>query len=199
MAYPYTPAFVAFCQGAPAEEISAVFNIPLKSLQAKMRQEGWQTLASRVAGSIMVNRTPNDEALSKCDENRAKNYEIASNLRDELGKIIENLAAGTLKIKKLWHNKGEVVEYLAEPTMADLLNIATFARTIHDMTYKALGDTVANGGYKADVNPGTTPPTPPITIILPDAIARPRTQRTVDMVGVAIEPTVTPPLLSAPP
>jgi hypothetical protein len=181
MAYPYTPAFVAFCRGAPVEEISAVFNIPLKSLQAKMRQEGWQTLANRMAGSITVDRTPNDEALAKCEENRAKNYEIASKLRDELGKTIENLAAGTLKIKKLWHNKGDVVEYWAEPTMADLLNIATFARTVHDMTYRALGDTVANGGHETDTSPGASPPTPPITIVLPEAIARPRLERCINV------------------
>ena len=126
MAYPYTPAFVAFCQGAPAEEISAVFNIPLKSLQAKMRQESWQTLANRMAGSITMDRTPNDEALAKCEENRAKNYEIASKLRDELGKTIENLARRFENQKSCGCNKGGSCRVSdGAGAMADLLNIAT--------------------------------------------------------------------------
>ena len=39
------------------------------------------------------------------------------------------------------------------------------------MTYRHFRDTVANGGHKTDTSPGDiTPPRPPITIVLPEAI-----------------------------
>jgi len=182
MAYSYTPAFVAFCEGAPPEEISEVFHIPLKSLQAKMRQEGWLGLANRMMGRVVPDMTPNDDALAKCLANRAKNYENAAKLRDHAVVIIEALRAGTLRIKKQFQSKGQIVEYQAVPGPSDWLNIASYLRTIADMTYRALGD------FQAQVKPGqdapagaqTPPPAPAVTIILPSAIARPREERGIE-------------------
>jgi len=196
MAYSYTPAFVAYCKGAPIEEISAEFNIPIGSLKSKMRQEGWKSLADSLLdqnGPVPGNAA---EALVRIEANRAKNYETATTLRDALDRTLAQLELGSLRVKKYWQHKGQIVEYDAEPSIADVLNIAVFARTVADLTYRALGDTVANGGHKADASPGTTPPTPPITIVLPDVIARPRHAHTVDIESVAIEH---PPLLSVPP
>ena len=65
MAYPYTAAFVAYCGGAPVEELAAEFNIPIKSLQSKIRQEGWRALANRLAGRIPTDQSPHDETLAK--------------------------------------------------------------------------------------------------------------------------------------
>jgi len=183
MPYRYTPAFVAFCAGTPAEEISAEFNIPLKSLQSRIWSEGWKGLATRMAGRITPELTPQDEALTRCEANRARNYEVADKLRDHLIEIVEALRAGTLKVKKQWQYQGRVIEFDAEPTPSDLVNIATYAMTIANLTYRALGDHVATGGYKPDVSAGTPPPAPPVAIVLPSAVARPRFERCLEIEG----------------
>lgn len=180
MAYPYTPAFVAFCGGAPFEEIAVEFKIPLASLQAKARQEGWRALANRMAVPGAGDRTPYAEKLDRCEVNRAKNYEIAAKLREHVVEIIHSLYAGTLRIKKRFQQKGQMVEYEAQPGPGDWLNIASYARTVADMTYRALGDHTANGGHKADASAGMPPPAPPVTIVLPGAIAHPRTEHSLN-------------------
>ena len=187
MAYFYTPAFVAFCGGASLEEISEEFKIPIESLKAKMRQEGWRSLANRIAPRFGPETSPCDGILDKIEANRAKNYEAAAKLREHAVKIIEALCAGTLRIKKQFQHKGQIIEYEATSGPADWLSIATYLRTIADMTYRALGDHEASGRYRADASPGTTPPAPPITIILPDAIARPRLERGLEIENRMIE------------
>ncbi len=196
MSYPYTPAFVAFCGGAPLEEIAHEFNIPIESLKAKIRQDAWRSLANRISGRIAVEVTSHDEALNKIETNRAKNYETAAKLRDHAIEIIHCLRAGTLRIKKRFQQKGQLVEQEVEPGPADWLSIATYLRTVTDMTYRALGDFQAQGGKAVQDAPAGTPspPAPPITIVLPSAVARPRQER-----GLTIEvgDTATPPLLPA--
>jgi len=98
-------------------------------------------------------------------------------MREHLFEMIAALNAGTLRIKKQFQHQGKIVEYEAEPSILDRLNLATYARTVTDMTYRALGDHVANGGYKADASPGTPPTAPSVTIVLPAAIAKPRQER----------------------
>lgn len=182
MAYKYGPALVAFSKGTPTEEIAEVFKIPIDSLKAKIREEGWNSLVNELNVPNFSCPKQTEEALKKCEENRHKNYEIASKLRDDAKQIIEGLLAGTLRIKKQFHNRGQIVEFEAEPTLADRVNLATYVRTITDLTYRALGDMAVNGG------PGellTLPAPPPVTIILPTAVAAPRQER---VVSAAIDP-----------
>ena len=173
MAYSYTPAFVAYCGGASLEEIAGELKIPLKSLRAKARQEGWLSLLERMAGRIAPEYSPNTDALDKIEANRWENFKVASKLFDDLKTIVAALAAGTLRFKRVIN--GTIVE--CEPTPNDRLTIASYARTVTEMTYRALGDHAANGGRIADASPGNTPAASPITIILPEAIALPREQR----------------------
>lgn len=197
MAYPYTPAFVAFSGGAPLEEIAEEFKIPIESLKAKVRQEGWRGLANRITGRMVADVTPYDEAFKKIEANRAKNYEAAAKLREHLMEIIQHLSDGTLRIKKWFQRKGQMVEYQVEPSPADLLSIATYARTITDMTYRALGDFQAQGKAVQDAPAASlTPPPPPITIVLPGPVSRPRYERSLE---VEVGDASTLPLLPAPP
>jgi hypothetical protein len=189
MAYNYTGAFCGFIRGATPGEIAEEFKIPLKSLTAKIRQEGWRGLANRMAGRIAADSTPTDDALSRIEANRAKNYEIAAKLREHVIEMVIALCAGTLRIKKQFQYKGQIVEYEAEPGPADWLNIAAYARTAFDLTYRSLGDFGANGGYKADASPGTPPPAQPMTtIVLPSVISRPREERGAEIDCAPVEP-----------
>jgi hypothetical protein len=188
MAFPYTPAFVAYCQGAPVEEIAAEFKVPVKSLQAKIRQEGWRSLANRMSGCIPADAGLNSDALNRIEANRAKNYETAAKLREHVIEMVIALRAGTLRIKKQFQHKGQIVEYEAEPGPADWLNIATYARIISDMTYRAIGDSQAQGKPGQDASAGAlNPPAPPLTIILPSVIARPRFERSVEVECAPVE------------
>src|SRR5262245_8313741 len=168
MAFPYTPAFLAFCRGAPVEEIATKFSIPIESLKAKMRQEGWRTLANRLVSKGVPEQPPSERILEKIEANRAANYETAADLRRDATKIIEALLNGTLRIKKQWQYGGKVIEYEAEPTIADRLDLANYAKEIADLTYRALGDHGANGCHREDVAAGAPPPPcPAVTVILP--------------------------------
>ena len=177
MAYNYTACFVAYCKGAPVEEIAEYFKIPLKSLKAKMRQEGWKSLADKFIGLNGPVPANTAETLTRIEANRAKNYETASRLRDELDRNLDRLEAGNLRVKKRFQYNGHVVECDAEPSIADLVQLATYARMVQDMTYRALGDRVALGGRQADAAAEAQPPSPPIQIILPAAISIPREKR----------------------
>jgi hypothetical protein len=169
MAYTYTPAFIAFCNGAPPEEISSEFGIPLKSLLAKIREEGWRGLANKLADRAAVSVTPSEKILAKIEQNRAENYGVADALRTELSRIITKLSAGTLKFKKVM--KGEIVE--VPPSPADLVNIATFARTIADLSYRALADS-GTRDEPAGADAATTNPPGGVTVILPAVAVHPR-------------------------
>jgi hypothetical protein len=174
MAYRYTPAFVAYCKGAPAEEIAAAFKIPLKSLKAKMREEGWRGLAEKLMEQIPVPSRRDEQALAKCEANRVKNLQMADALREDLIRTLNHLRDGTLRIGKQWHNRGAVVEYAAEPTIADRVALANYATMIANLTYRALGD-VSPSDPAAPA--GAPPPPPPITVILPALVAQPREKR----------------------
>ena len=203
MAYPYTPAFVAFLGGTPAEEIAEEFDIPLKSLLAKIRQEGWRGLANRIAGRITADWTPHEDAFAKIDANRAQNYDTAAKLREHLNEIVAALRAGTLRIKRQFQQKGQITEYEAPLGPSDWLSLATYARTIADMTYRALGDVQAQQKPGQDAPTGAkAPPAPPVTIVLPAAIALPRGERSVEVECLPVQQAngsaATPPLLQAP-
>lgn len=120
-----------------------------------------------------------------------------------MASVLAPLRVGTLRMKKHFLRKGQVIEYEAEPGIIDRLNIATYARTVAEMTYRALADHAANGAYKTDASPGITPPSPPVTFILPGPIARPRGERSVEVdcppSASGTENSAKPPLLPVPP
>lgn len=175
MAYNYTTAFVAYSKGSTPEEISREFQIPLDSLKSKMRQEGWVGLADKVCGHYGPIPRNAAEALDRIEANRAESYAQAAKLRDHFNTIIEQLAAGTLKIKKSVLQKGQIFEFEVEPSISDLVSLATAVRMAHDMCYRALGDQGAIAVQKAAVAAATQGPPAPITVIIPGIVATPRT------------------------
>jgi hypothetical protein len=80
-------------------------------------------------------------------------------------------------VTKVFHYKGKTIEVEAQPSMADRVNLATYARTIADITYRALGDFGEKSDLKANASAKPRETVPPITIILPKEIALPRAER----------------------
>lgn len=195
---PWQAAFVAYCNGTAEDEIAQVFDIPLLKLKVKMQAEGWAALREKMplvttragqnATALALRGTAGlpaeiEAKLAVIQENRAKNLTVFVDLRDRLLEQLQAWKAGNLRIEKSWSNKGVVTTHEAAPGPGDWVNIATFAQTIAQGTYRALGDFQAQdkpgqdavGG--AQLNPSLGPA---ITIILPGAVAMPRAERGID-------------------
>jgi hypothetical protein len=191
--YPWQAAFVAYCNGTAENEIAQVFDIPFDSLKQHMSAEGWAALRTRLP--LVTTRAGSENALSLrgtnglpaeieaklavIQENRTKNLAVFSDLRDRLIERLTAWKAGTLRIEKSWNNKGVVVTHEAAPGPGDWVNIATFAQTIAQGTYRALGDFQAQDKPGQDAVGGqlVAPQAQAITIILPVSVALPRAER----------------------
>ena len=185
--YQWQAAFVAYCNGVPEDEICAVFSIPDATLRERMRTEQWSQLRTKMplvtigenASGAPMQLAPQMEAkFALIQENRTANLKVFAELREHLVEMVTALRTKALKFEKQFHNKGMVVRADVEPSAADWVNIATYARTVADGTYRALGD--FQGQEKASQDAGANPQTPvapAITIILPAAIAQPRSLR----------------------
>jgi len=193
--YNWTAAFTAYVGGASLDEVSQVFAIPEERLKKRSIDEKWPVFREKIldqarallpavtggAGQTSALVAQNDllpadvrARMELVRQNREKNYKDACDLRDELRKVIEGLQSKTYKVTKLSVYKGMVIPTEMDPGPGDLVNIATFARTIADLSYRALGDAAADGQERKPDPGATNNPQAAITIILPAAIGQPR-------------------------
>ena len=169
--YNYAAAFVAFTRNVPVEDIAQTFAIPATSLKNKIRTEGWAVLANDYLPLATV--APRAERdLERVQANREKNLTIAAQLQDDLIEMVEALRKGELKLKKVLATGG-IVEM--QPTIKDRLDLAQYAKTVSEMTYRAHGDAAPSGREGGD----TALPLGAniINIILPAQVAQPRPER----------------------
>ena len=204
ISYPWQAAFVAYCNGSPIDEIAQVFDIPLDKVHRHMAAEGWAGLRARLPlvtlqqtttdgqmvkegeGTECMGRRGTPQALVPAvaakleliQQNRDANLAVFVQLREHLVENVRGLRDGTLKIERLFHFKGSVVEHASTPGPGDWVNIAAYARTIAEGTYRALGDFQSQEKAGQDAAAGASAPSgPAITIILPNVIASPREER----------------------
>ena len=172
---------MAFCNGTPEEEISQVFSIPLATLQDRMAFENWRALRIKMPMALTTTGpqlpAETEAKLAVVLANRQKNLEVFTGLRDQLVEKLRAWKAGTLRVEKAFNFKGQIVTHEAEPGPGDWVNIATFAQTIAQGTYRALGDFQASDKPGQDAGLLNAPQGPAITIIMPGAVAFPRDQR----------------------
>lgn len=182
--------YTAYCNGASIPELAEVFEIEEARIKAHAAGEGWAALRAKMplvtnpAGLKLVGRTgglpaETEKRFQEIQDNRTKNLKVFSDLREHLIAQVEALKDGTARVEKLFHNKGEVVRAEASPSPADWLNVATYARTVAEGTYRALGDFVGDSKITGDSAgaAATNSPQAAITIILPAAISAPREDR----------------------
>lgn len=191
--YQWEAAFVAYCNAVPEEEISTAFNIPIPSLKLHMSQHGWAKLRVKMPPSealvpssaeSMLPAIPDarEAKLAALLSNREKNLKVFEELRNDLIEVVTAVRDGTFKLERYWHFKGMIVtKNDVNLTMSDRLNLAAYAKTIAEGTYRALGDFAAAEKVGQDVPAGQAS-APAITIILPGAISCPRNER--EIVGV---------------
>jgi hypothetical protein len=68
---------------------------------------------------------------------------MADMLRDRLIHDFQQLRSGTLRVEKALVSKGQILHTDVEVGPSDLVALANAAKTVSDMTYRALGDTNA--------------------------------------------------------
>lgn len=181
-------AFTAYCHGVPHEEICQVYGMTLQNLIERVHMENWAKLRASLPigealpGSALERRPSAGQAkLTVLLENRQTNLAIWAKLRDDLLDVVDRLRSGKLKLERQWHSKGVVTRANVDPSIIDRVALATYARTVSEGTYRALGDFTAQEKVSSDATTASTAASAPtITIILPGVIAAPRDQRHIE-------------------
>ena len=115
--HPWQAAFVAYCNGAPADEISQIFDIPLRTLRSRMQHENWAKLRDKLPLGTGETALPAkiNAKLEVIADNRRVNLEAFAELREHAIEMVTALKEGRLKVQKQFHNKGSVVTCEAAP------------------------------------------------------------------------------------
>lgn len=188
--------FLAFTRGAGPEELAEVFAVPVHLVRQRIKNEGWSALRDSAdtllpAADDSVRRRIEDLQVQKAEarlqqieDNRRANFEVACALRDDLFNLIRQIQDGTAKVEKLFCHKGEVIRAEQDVSYSDRVNLANYARTIADLSYRALGDSAAafGAGTRQDGPPGSAAQAAQagasqINIIIPSVIASDRQSR----------------------
>ena len=168
--YNFGAALIAYAQGSTLEEVSTAMAIPLQVLRNRARLEGWTRLAGELVPSVAAAPAARAERdLSRIEANRERNYEIAQRLQEDLARQVDALLAGQLTGRRALRD-GTTVEYPAG--LAERVQLATYARSVADLTYRALGDQLV--ARETEVLPAGAGA---VTIILPPQVAAPRPER----------------------
>lgn len=185
--YNYTGAFLAWCRGAPLEEVSALFGIPIGALQKRKRKEKWEELAHMAPNAIVPAKSAENMHVQRCLENREKNLKIAEKLREDVTQVLDGLLKGK-KMKRYWQFQGRVIEHEVDWNMQDRVALANYMTMVANLTYRALGDREAASTADTSDRPGGSPSPVSITMVLPGAIANPRDIRPGDKkAGVVVD------------
>jgi hypothetical protein len=192
----WAAAFTAYVGGSTLDEISAVFGIPDSTLRARSVSEKWPIMRDKLLAQSKALVTTEAGPMSQLEannsllppevrarlalikQNRERQYARAVKMGEELDRILHEVREGTYKVgKHVSVPKVGPVWVEAAPGPADLVNIATYARTLADLAYRALGDAAADGQERRAEVSATNSPQQAITIILPTAIGAPRGER----------------------
>lgn len=192
----WAAAFTAYVGGSTLDEVAAVFGIPPESVKRRSIDEKWPVMRDKILAQSKALMVTDSGPMSQLEannqllpaevrarlalirQNREVQYQRAVRMGEELDKILRGIKEGTYKVgKHISVPKVGPVWVEAAPGPADLVNIGTYARTLADLAYRALGDAAADGQERRAEVSATNSPQQAITIILPTAIGAPRGER----------------------
>jgi hypothetical protein len=159
--------FAGYCAGAALEDLSNTYAVPLPLLEHVARTQDWAGIAARVSVPANYIPTPDQTRLAVIEENRRRNYELASGLRERLVKDVLALQKGDLKIEKAVVHRGTIIHTELEPAPQDIVALANAIRATADVTYRALGDVEAKDRTSTGVSEKDIQS---ITVILPTVV-----------------------------
>jgi hypothetical protein len=160
--------FTAYANGSKLEEIATIFACPMPVLRRAAMTQDWATMSAKLVvpeARDMPEITEN--RLARLEANRAKNYDLADILREKLMKDFIALKNGTLKVERCVAYKGEVHHTEVEPGPQDMVALANAAKSVAEMTYRALGDVAAED---RQITQGKNNDSASITVILPTVV-----------------------------
>lgn len=166
----YSSAFVDFCKGSPIEEVAEANGIPVDTLKVHAHRMGWRGLMTSMLDLRQNAMVPvkTSWAAVKLESNRQSNYEQATKLRE--------MAEGYIR---------DAMDRGVQLPPKTLRDLACAVATIHDLTYRALGDVPA----KKDANQSDRPANTAIHVHLPAVLASPRpTKAVIDVETVSDQP-----------
>lgn len=185
--------FTAYANGSKLEDISQLFACPMTVLRRVATTQDWATMSSQLV-MPQARDLPDitESRMRRLEANRAKNFEMADILREKLLKDFQSLRDGTLKVERAVAYKGEVHHTEVEPGPQDMVSLANAAKSVAEMTYRALGDVAAED---RQANNGKGGDAASITVILPTVVhttSAPREEKPVQQV-IDLRPTTFPP------
>lgn len=165
-AYNWAAMFTAFASGTPLDEIAQVFACPMPVLRRVATLQDWAAIASRLTTPAPLDAKPDTETrMAIIEANRRKNYEMADMLRDRLIHDFTALRQGTLRVDRALSTRDGIVHVDVEPGPQDMVSLANAAKTVAEMTYRALGD-----GSTDDRSASRGSDAGAITVILPTVV-----------------------------
>lgn len=165
-AHNWAAMFTAFASGTPLEEISQVFACPMPVLRRAATSQDWAAIASRLTAPTPLEAKADTESrLEAIEANRRKNFEMASILRDRLVHDFLALRAGTLRVDRALSTREGIVHVDVEPGPQDMVSLANAAKSVAEMTYRALGDGAADDRSSSRGSDAGA-----ITVILPTVV-----------------------------
>lgn len=164
--YNWAAMFTSYASGSSLEDIADAFACPLPLLRRAATTQDWAAIASRlVTPPALPPKPETDTRLAILERNRAKNYEMADMLRDRLIHDFTQLRNGSLRVEKALVSKGQILHTDVEVGPSDLVALANAAKTVSDMTYRALGDVNAEERQTKGAMEAAS-----ITVILPTVV-----------------------------
>jgi len=157
----YTALFVAFVAGSSLETVADEFQVSFGELQKVARAQRWTKLALRVQAQL---DTPHgdEQRIVKLQSNRETNLQQAEMARHKLDVAFEACSL-----------------YCDAPIApAVIKDLVSAMATVHDLTYRALGDK----DKQQHAGQGSAP-TNEIHFHLPGAISKPRDERVIELSG----------------
>lgn len=183
----WAAAFFEYLSGAPLLEIAKTLRIPLPRLKKRAREERWATLAGKLAMPMPeFTGGEAERAIQRIQENRERNLQVARGMQEDLEAQLNRLLDGTLSVTRQMPT-GEPIEMPAG--LKERLDLANYAKMAAELSYRAVGDwapsrTHENGSGNAS---GTS-----VTVILPEAVAEPRSARESAPIAPAAVIDITP-------
>jgi hypothetical protein len=186
-------AYSLYVEGKSLAEIARITGEPYEVLQKRAQREDWAVLATKLRDGLpaCAPDDPNrslpavqaDKAkwhLERVQANRERNIAVIQKLQDDLLHTVNKLASGELKLRRYWCSKGIISHVDADPGLQDRVALATYAQTVMNLSYQALGDKAILGDKATqEMGPGAAQSVPQITVVLPGIIQQPREERNV--------------------
>lgn len=182
--YDWHGAFLAYCHGHTTGEIAEMYSIPHEKLLRKMSVDRWEIGRQDLAKLSPIpfeQQSPQLASLEKLQHNRQRIVNIVGQLFEDAAEVTRALREKRLKFKKHFVSRTKeagttIIEKEVDPSMQDRVALSNYLKTLSEIAYRALGD-VAPGESQVGPSLASQVPNAAITIILPEAIAKPRAER----------------------